>query len=119
MLDFNLMRSPRFRRIVRIIAVVLLAWTALDLTAPSLCALEADVERPGSGHAAITAAASTPPGAPVEEAHVDDCFCCSHCVEPTAVPAPSGLQFVVNRYRTLPDGIPPSPVLQLYHPPRA
>lgn len=54
----------RLRRhpIVRVIVLVLLTWTAVDLLAPQLCAAEAS-------HASASAS-------------VDDCFCCSHTVQP-------------------------------------
>lgn len=113
------MRSPRFHRIVRIGVMVLLAWTALDLTAPSLCALDAEGQSTDAAYSVNDTEPSIPADVPAEPGHVDDCFCCSHCVEPTALPAPAGLEFVVTQYRALPDSLPLSAALPLYHPPRS
>lgn len=67
-------------------AVLLLLWTAADLTDASLCALEQEQSSPAAASdrtgATIASARSTAPAPEAPDAvHVDDCFCCSHCVE--------------------------------------
>ena len=63
----------RFRRVACIVAVVLLALTAVDLSYPQCCALE----QAGSDRAATSNSDVHPtPGA------ADDCFCCARCIDP-------------------------------------
>lgn len=111
----------RHSRIVQAVAVLILLWTGADLINPSLCALDREQERlvivsdaaDATVDAVIGAALPTAPDA----SHVDDCFCCSHCVEVTAL---------VTRPRSAPASrkvdslVLPEPRLfgaQLYHPP--
>jgi len=72
--------------LVRATVVVLLLWTAVDMTNASLCALDSEGGvNVAAGDAPRIAGATSPPvspGAPADAAHVDDCFCCSHCVRP-------------------------------------
>lgn len=119
-------------------ATVLLLWTAIDMMAPGLCALErehdeavvadataapAEPSAPAaSGREAATMAvdqALPPSGDSTPAPHVDDCFCCSHCVDVwrlDAVAAPADLvqHFVVRQQHPV-DNVPPPP----YHPPLA
>jgi hypothetical protein len=64
--------------------VILLLWTGADITNSSLCALEQEQDAPFSqpNGGATLDARSTPllPAVP-DAPHIDDCFCCSHCVE--------------------------------------
>lgn len=107
--------------------MILLLWTALDMSAPGLCALEREgdtsaaalVDATASLAAAsiATGTAPLPDGSSSPVPHVDDCFCCSHCVDLSrhAVSiAPSGIvgRAAVPEPR-LTDQIPPPP----YHPP--
>lgn len=66
-------------------ALLLLCQTALDLANPALCALDADEFAPvgvAAGTLVLTAATSAAHPGPADAAeHVDDCFCCSGCVE--------------------------------------
>jgi hypothetical protein len=90
------MRSWRRSGLARAAVAVLLLWTAVDMTNASLCAL--DNEDGGAVVATgelprIMGTTSSPvsPVAPASAAHVDDCFCCSHCVRPglrAPIPAP-------------------------------
>jgi hypothetical protein len=112
------------RLVLRWCATVLLLWTAIDVMAPGLCALEREHEEN-----AVSAASADETAAPdralpptndsTSAPHVDDCFCCSHCVDIwrlDAVGAPADLvqRFVVHEQRPA-DFIPPPP----YHPPLA
>ena len=111
--------TGRFRNLVRATAWLFLAWTAVDLGVPSLCGLdhESEPSRIYSSSALMDARSTneTSPDAPV---HVDDCFCCSHCVNVTAMHSPEILT-IAGTDTALPsdsapiaDGYPP------YHPPR-
>jgi hypothetical protein len=59
--------------------LIVLAWTALDLSNVGVCLLDAVEVRVG-GEAVLSSAGpgSTSDAVPP---HVDDCFCCSHCVD--------------------------------------
>jgi hypothetical protein len=61
------------RRIVPTVAVILLAWTAVDLVDPQCCLREM------SASSSTTAAA----GGAVHTAQpdFDDCFCCARCID--------------------------------------
>lgn len=108
--------------IARLVVVGLLSWTAADLANASLCALDHEQElaaSPASGPTVLTAAHAPSGQAADEPMHVDDCFCCSHCVEL------SRLLPAIDSEPAAPDA--PTPVtlvprlfgLQLYHPPLA
>ncbi|MGE3277377.1 MAG: hypothetical protein AB7O67_19855 [Vicinamibacterales bacterium] len=81
------MDLTRLRRTCQIVALLLLCQTALDLANPALCALDAeDLASVGATSATLVLAAPGPqtanPAAPAGTTnHVDDCFCCSGCVE--------------------------------------
>jgi hypothetical protein len=123
------------RLVLRWCATVLLLWTAIDMMAPGLCALErehddfavavaldgaAAADADGGATARLAQDEALPPaGDSTPEPHVDDCFCCSHCVDVwrlDAVAAPADLiqRFVVREQRAV-DNVPPPP----YHPPLA
>lgn len=77
----------RKSRLVPAVALVLLAWTAVDLTNASLCALDQE----GAARSACVVVMQQigrgqQDGGSVPT-HVDDCFCCSHCVDAAALPA--------------------------------
>ena len=105
----------------RTVALTILLWTAADLSNASLCALDNEDAVPfGSsvGLVLMLNDARTPQVPPSAPAHVDDCFCCSRCVEVTAVVVPdapsvetqSQIPFVAYAPRIF--GCP------LYHPPQ-
>lgn len=110
------MRSAQFRKASRAIAWLFLAWVGIDLGYPSLCAL--DQENPLNLAVATSVDAASPDGTtPVPPAHIDDCFCCSHCVDVSSIASSVPLWSVVfvplpiDR-APFPSGYPP------YHPPR-
>lgn len=112
--------SPTFRRLARVVAVMLLAWTAVDLTATRLCAADAVAMATASGSPEARPDGGDGPasGRPARQSHIDDCFCCSHCVN-VAVPEPllavtaAPPRDVASRVRIpFDDGHP------LYHPPQ-
>jgi hypothetical protein len=112
------MGPSRFRKTARTAAWLLLAWVAVDLGNPSLCALDQDVPVMPLSDAALD---TFPPdsGAPDLPAHIDDCFCCSHCVniasvQPSSRLAQAGLPAPLpTDAAAWPTAYPP------YHPPRA
>jgi len=85
---------PPFRTVCRIVALALLCHTGVDLISVTLCAV--DAERFGFRNAARADLAAAPSDSgtdddgspPARPRHVDDCFCCSACVdaEPLARP---------------------------------
>lgn len=83
MLYCLLMRSVRFHTMARTVTWVLFAWVAVDLGVPSVCAL--DQEGQSTPSWATNVDISTDNGLPDQPVHIDDCFCCSHCVNVTAV----------------------------------
>lgn len=112
--------SPTFRRLARVVALMLLAWTAVDLTATRLCAadavpmaaaFESPEARPDGGD-------DPKPGRPAPQSHIDDCFCCSHCVN-VAMPEPL-LAVTADTPRRIASGvrIPFDDGHPLYHPPQ-
>jgi hypothetical protein len=64
-----------FRLLVQITAIVLLAWTAVDLAFPECCLSE-----PLAADSAATL--DTHYGSPSpDRPDVDDCFCCARCLD--------------------------------------
>lgn len=105
------------RRAARITAILLLSLVAFDLASPTLCALDKATAAPTTQAAADGASHdAAPPEAPT---HIDDCFCCSHCVHPGASIAPLGLTLVRG---TLPAPLTDGDFSALgapFHPPRS
>jgi hypothetical protein len=117
----QVMGLRRGRRLVlRWCATVLLLWTAIDVMAPGLCALEREHEESSAAASSVAPDRALPPTSDSTSApHVDDCFCCSHCVDIwrlDAVGAPADLiqRFVIHEQRPV-EFVPPPP----YHPPLA
>jgi hypothetical protein len=78
--------SARFRRIGRLFAVLLLAWTAADICDFGLCRHDREPIAPAvpaGPHGARTVTAWAPDtGAPSDAADLgEDCFCCSPYVD--------------------------------------
>ena len=113
------MRSTSFRKASRVVAWLFLAWVTVDLGFPSVCALDQEGRLiPLSVQSAVGAATSgdTVPAPP---AHIDDCFCCSHCVNVTAIAGPPVIEWI-DLHVTLPaDRVPYPRGYPSYHPPRA
>ena len=110
------MRLPAHRRLARACAVLLLAWTAADLTGVASCALDGVgvsqtcASRPSLVEGALSADTAAP--------HIDDCFCCSRCVEASAggfSATLSPLEIVASTPHSHQILI----ALLLYHPPQA
>ncbi|MEX1129831.1 MAG: hypothetical protein WEB50_14775 [Vicinamibacterales bacterium] len=101
--------------------MLLLLWTAADLSNASLCALDTEGEYAVSFSARATLSGGSDAPAPDQtpQRHIDDCFCCSHCVDVQAF-APATLVMPVALQRTPLDLAAPrlfgSP---LYRPPLA
>jgi hypothetical protein len=105
-------------RLVRAVATVILLWTAADLTNVSLCAHDSD-ELGSSVAVGLTATlrGETTNEAPQPAPHIDDCFCCSHCVNvPTVVP-PVFAEPTARREAPLDVAVPYGFGFPLYHPP--
>ena len=112
------MGPSRFRKISRAAAWVLLAWVAVDLGNPSLCALDQDVPVMPLSAAALDAhpAGGDTPDLPV---HIDDCFCCSHCVNLSSVQGAASLAWAGLPVPLPADAAPLPTAYPLYHPPRS
>lgn len=101
--------------------MLLLLWTAADLSNASLCALDNEETRPLPYSADASLQESTPTGVPEQapRQHIDDCFCCSHCVDVQAL-SPATVVTLVDLQHAPPVLAQPrlfgSP---LYHPPLA
>ena len=74
------MSKRGFAATVRLTAILLLAWTAVDLTATQLCPADGQARPFAVSERSSKMLAPSRPTTPVAPAHVDDCFCCSHCV---------------------------------------
>ena len=111
------MFSVRFCAIARAVALLLLALVALDLGNPSLCALDqAAPLMPVS--AATLDQRPTDDSGPAGPVHIDDCFCCSHCVDVSSIAAPSPLAWAASDLPLPRDRAPFTTASPLYHPPR-
>lgn len=114
------MRWWRHSLLARVVATVILLWTAADLTNASLCALDSDEFGPSAAVAFTPTVSDSPTDqAPQPAPHIDDCFCCSHCVD-VQVLAPAIATAPIARREppaevTVPDGFG----FPLYHPPLA
>ena len=114
------MRWWRHSRLVRTVAMILLLWTAADLSNASLCALDNEGANAGPlGSGTTLQDGSSAPGPAQLPQHIDDCFCCSHCVDvhvflPATLVTPVALQqtqLVLSAPRIFGS--------RLYHPPLA
>ena len=101
----------------RAIALCLLFWTAVDLANASACALDNESVASGTAAAIYPQAPSTGGRAPA--AHVDDCFCCSHCVDVERPASPAAARRVTPRFEALPRPFPHLLAASLFHPPQA
>ena len=112
------------RTVCRVVTLILLCQTGLDLAVPSLCTLDSErlssaATGPASS-AVATAAATTPrPGLPARPiGHVDDCFCCSGCVEVQPVFYIVPVVRLAPHPNVLPDNFVPLLSRHFFHPPR-
>lgn len=114
--------------IARLVAVILLAWTGVDLAVPSLCA----ADRPGSApvitHAPdtassgastrLTVAHSTSPQDAPATATDGDCFCCAQILLPARVDSPLTGAVLVSALFVSPASRPRSSSRAFDHPPQ-
>ena len=101
--------------------MLLLLWTAADLSNSSLCALDSEGTDAvsSSTHEPLSAGSNAPAPVQTPERHIDDCFCCSHCVDVQTF-APAILVMAVELQRTpLVLAAPRLFGAPLYHPPLA
>ena len=111
--------SRKFGVLARVTALVLLAWTAIDLTATQVCPAEGVVPAVAVGELMLAALPGTVPANPGQPSHIDDCFCCSHCVNVselqsiTVIGAITAWQSAPAVRILIADGHP------LYHPPQS
>ena len=103
----------------RAAAWFLLALVALDLGNPSLCALDQEMPSIPVSAVAVLDAGSTDGNAPTRPVHVDDCFCCSHCVDVAPVQDPARLAWAGVGIPLPHDAAPLPTAYPPYHPPRA
>lgn len=101
--------------------MLLLLWTATDLSNASLCALDNEGKDAVSlgANATLSDSSNAPAPDQAPQRHIDDCFCCSHCVEYQAF-ARAALVTPVKMQR--PPMVLAAPRLfgsPIYHPPLA
>ncbi len=111
------MRLERPRGILRLICVLLLSWTAVDLGASGLCALDREDAPLVSSDRNEVGSDSTPTPTPLA-AHVDDCFCCSHCVNLTHLLPPVTLTVAPAALTPTAADQPRHIARPMYHPPK-
>jgi hypothetical protein len=92
----------------------ILAWTAADISNAEICALDQEAFPSPAQKSSQT---QLPAGSD-QDVHFDDCFCCSHCVEPGFV---FRVDISVEPAGQLAPRVIRSPHkihVSLYHPPR-
>jgi hypothetical protein len=101
--------------------MILLLWTAADLTNASLCALDSDeVTATFSREYALTVSGETTNPEPSQPAsHIDDCFCCSHCVDVQVLVPSVVAEPIARREPPCDVAVPDGFGFPLYHPPLA
>lgn len=101
--------------------MLLLLWTAVDLSNAGLCALDNEDAAPMAADATATFSAAAhdagAPLAPDTTRHVDDCFCCSHCVDIRALTVALDCTAVALPRALLMLAAPRNAGASLYHPP--
>lgn len=106
------------RRAARLTAIMLLSLVAFDLSSPSLCALDSPSPAQATQQAGGDAS-SKDAELPAAPTHVDDCFCCSHCVQPGPTLTPLGLTLLRDTFSPpVADGVF-SALGAPFHPPRS
>lgn len=113
------MRWWRHSRLARAVAMILLLWTGADLTNASLCALDSDqIGATFSREYALTVSAeSTNPTPSQPSHHIDDCFCCSHCVDVQVLVPSVVAELITRREAPFDVAVPHGFGFPLYHPP--
>ena len=78
--------SLRKSVLARVVVLALLAWTAVDLSDMTLCALDREsTPRHEASPDSCTLSSAKRDNSGSETRHIDDCFCCSHCVNASLV----------------------------------
>ena len=98
---------------------MLLAWTAADLAFARVCGLE-KIDTPitgGSRQLTVQSDAAQSPGSDLPD--VQDCFCCSHCVNIQQAPFVCESRLVSAVVADLIVSVAPPQVRPTYHPPQA
>jgi hypothetical protein len=85
MLACQSVRLLKRSALARTVAVVLLLWTAIDVTNADLCALDQQAAFPHQEQPTVASQPVNAPVAPIAN-QADDCFCCSHCVNTGVLP---------------------------------
>jgi hypothetical protein len=116
---FIILKSARFRLVARVFAVLLLAWTTVDLCG-GVCVHDHEpitLGMPGGPDGGRSVSGTDPCGGTCPQSGPDDCFCCSHYVQPQVryqvVPARAFVAGVAAE----PVSRPQFPSSPLYHPP--
>jgi len=101
------------RRVAPAVVLVLLTWTAVDVLNPALCGLD---QFPFvAAHASVDDDTSAPERPPIP---AEDCFCCSHNVNFSAITQLAAAVFNRGEDQTEPLQSPSWKSFPLYHPPR-
>ncbi len=100
------------RRLSRLVVLVLLTWTAVDVLYPAVCGLDELQPVTGQSVSAGTDESTTPP------ITADDCFCCSHNVNFTSTISVAVAVLSGTEQRTFSVQSPRWTSFPSYHPPR-
>lgn len=101
------------RRVAPAVVLVLLTWTAVDVLNPALCGLD---QLPFiAANVTVDDDTSSPEPRPVA---AEDCFCCSHAVNFSAIAQDLSVRFDLRDTPTEPLQNPTWKSFPLYHPPR-
>ena len=119
------MRCWRRTSVSRALVFAILLWTAIDLSNSSLCALDNEgaasstVATPATAGAAVLDGGSSSSVPPAQSPHIDDCFCCSHCVEVAGLAPAHAATIAGSLKMPLVLAVPRLFGSPLYHPPLA
>jgi len=108
----------RSRPVFRLFAIALVLWAGVDMTNPSLCAL--DNERATCAPVSRTMLKAdwrAHPDGNAARPHIDDCFCCSHCLEPGQIVAPDAVTALADRLPAVATQPRFQDLPAVYHPP--
>jgi hypothetical protein len=119
--SFAPVRSTPFRLVARVFAVLLLAWTTADLCC-GLCVHDGEpiAAAVPAGHQGERTVIGPPASAAADLPYApDDCFCCSHFVQPQVPYQVVPIYALISAVETTAAPSPQFPASQLYHPPLA
>ena len=102
---------------LRVIAIVLLAWIAVDLVAIDTCVLDVNAEADGGAGSRV--ALRAPGGSHVPTAlHPDSCLCHGHTIAPGTPAGLAAPAIVETTVEAAPASSPHDIASTLYHPPQ-